>query len=263
MNRFFCSVCNYNTNKKSSWENHIASKKHMIKNKIKIVDTQTHVCNCGKTYKHISSLSRHKLKCNSKGEAEQLDMKSMFNQLLQDNQKLHKQIEKLSNQPKIIQNNKFNVITFLNHDCKNAINLSEFIENYPTTFEQLECIEKHGYIQGINDTIISSLKDMQQSERPIHCMDAKRKLFYVKDNDIWDKDNNLDKISQAISQYNTQQIKSLQEWIRQNPLWIEVEHSQNKVHKIISELSSLYQNDGHKLKKKILSEIMNATLIEK
>ena len=192
-----------------------------------------------------------------------VDMKCMFSQLIQNNEKLHEQMKELSNQPKIIQNNKFNIITFLNHDCKNAMNLSDFIESYPTTFEQLECIEKYGYIQGINNTIISSLKDMQQSERPIHCMDAKRKLFYVKDNNIWDKDNNLDKISQAISQYNTQQIKSLQQWITKNPLWIDMEQSQNKVHKIISELSSLYQNDGHKMKKKIIVEIMNATLIDK
>jgi len=263
MNRFSCSLCSYHTNKKSSWDNHIASQKHIVKYKLHTDRIQPHICKCGKSYKHISSLSRHKLKCNVSEDWNSHDMKSMFNQLLEDNKKLHKQIEDLSKQPKIIQNNKFNIVTFLNKDCKDAMNLSEFIQNYPTTFEQLEWIEKHGYTQGVQNTIVSSLKDMDQSERPIHCMDSKRKLFYVKENDMWDKDDNLDKISEAISMYNTQQLKLLHTHLINNPCWINIDHSQDKINKILTKHRSLYQKDGYKIKKKIVSDIMNATMLEK
>lgn len=295
MKRFQCKLCNYDTNKKSTWESHIISKKHQMNiiivstlpNKCTCGKSYKHIsslirhqqfcdsftCICGKSYKHISSLSRHRQKCKKYIESmikynhdaneneNECEMKSMYNEIIENNQKLQKQINILSTQPRIVQH-KVNIYTFLNNNCKRAMNLSEFIQSYPTTFEHLECIEKYGYTQGMQHTIISSLKEMERCERPIHCMDAKRKLFYVKDNNIWDKDKNLSKISTAINQFNTQQLNLLHQWMNQNPYWIATDKYQDKINKIINELTSLYENNGHKVKKKIVMDIMNATMLD-
>ena len=264
MNRFSCSLCSYHTNKKSSWDNHIASQKHIVKYKLHTDRIQPHICKCGKSYKHISSLSRHKLKCNVSEDWNSHDMKSMFNQLLEDNKKLHKQIEDLSKQPKIIQNNKFNIVTFLNKDCKDAMNLSEFIQNYPTTFEQLEWIEKHGYTQGVQNTIVSSLKDMDQSERPIHCMDKKRKIVYIKDNNLWEKDNNCEKLSHAIQDMSIKAEETtngmIKQWRENNPEWKHNNEKSDMLYTVTkNQMDFTNQSKGNKL----VNRVINTTMIDK
>ena len=45
----------------------------------------------------------------------------------------------------------------------------------------------NGYVKNIQEQLVCKLKDMEQTERPIHCTDTKRKQFYVKDVDCWNK----------------------------------------------------------------------------
>ena len=103
---------------------------------------------------------------------------------------------------------------------------------------------------------------MDKTKRPIHCTDVKRKQFYVKDDNNWVKESSQDKISSAISLYNTNQLKTLSEWKKQNPTWIDDDKKQNKINKLNRELTSLYSDeDGKRLKNKILNELGNVTLI--
>ena len=89
-------------------------------------------------------------------------------------------------------NNHFNVQVFLNEDCKDALNFSEFIENMKVSFEDLEHQAEVGYINGVSKLFIENLRDLGTHKRPIHCTDKKRKTLYIKENNEWDKEGSQD-----------------------------------------------------------------------
>ena len=116
----------------------------------------------------------------------------------QENKELHKQlveVVKYSNnhiENQTINNtthNKFNLNFFLNTTCKDAMNMSDFIEDINVRFNDIENIGKNGYISGMTDMILSRIRDLDITKRPLHCTDLKRETMYIKDNDEWCKDS--------------------------------------------------------------------------
>jgi hypothetical protein len=85
-------------------------------------------------------------------------------------------------------NQKFNLNFFLNTTCKDAMNMSEFIENIEIDFKDIENIGRNGYISGMTDMILSRIQELDVTKRPLHCTDLKRETMYIKDNDEWTKD---------------------------------------------------------------------------
>ena len=174
----------------------------------------------------------------------------------------------LASQPRIINqtnNNQktFNVIQFLNHDCKDAMNLSDFIKNLVVTFDDIEKIEEHGYLKSVKNSLMHSLHMMEQNKRPIHCTDTKRKQFYVKDENVWNKDVDQSQINKVFLDYNNFQLVKFSEWKKENPDWISDGKKQDKVNKITKELTSLYSDKNDKLKQKLLNDIIDVTAIDK
>jgi len=129
-------------------------------------------------------------------------------------------------------NNKtqFNLNLFLNETCKNAMNIDDFIKTIEVNNNDLEDIGKLGYIQGVSNIFIKALKGLNETERPLHCTDKKREIFYVKDNNVWEKENDkkerIRKIIRMILHENSKYLNSL--WKKNNPLW---EDSESKKHK--------------------------------
>ena len=54
-------------------------------------------------------------------------------------------------------NQKFNLNLFLNTTCKDAMNMSEFIENMEVQFEDIENISRDGYVTGMTNMIMSRI----------------------------------------------------------------------------------------------------------
>jgi len=81
-----------------------------------------------------------------------------------------------------------NINLFLNKNCKDAMNLKDFIENLKYTLDDLTFSGKNGYVAGVSNILLKNLTTLTPKERPLHCSDAKRLKFYVKDNDTWEKD---------------------------------------------------------------------------
>ena len=183
--------------------------------------------------------------------------------LIEENKQLQNNLIEIARQPKIINNKTFNIINYLNTECKDAINLTEFIQNLAVTFEDLEMIEANGYLTGVKQSLIDNIHKMEETKRPIHCTDIKRKQFYVKDENVWNKDMGEQKINKVINHYNNKQLETLSKWKMNNPDWIEEERSQNKVNKINHEIGSLYCEDGTKMKNKIINQLSEITLINK
>jgi hypothetical protein len=114
-------------------------------------------------------------------------------------------------------NQKFNINVFLNEQCKDAINLPEFIENIEVSHEDLENNAQLGFVNGISKIILDNLKQLSIYERPIHCTDLKRETVYVRCDDKWSKENSADKLNSAIRDISYKSIGVLNEWKQSNP----------------------------------------------
>ena len=230
--------------------------------KLAKISHQKFECVCGKSYKHASSLSKHKIKCISlKDEGETSDIGEiiptnnvehllkniMLNNkaILEENKILREKITNLEcgNIYNNTQNNQFNINMFLNEKCKNAMNLEDFVEKIKLTLEDLQFTRDNGYALGISNILIKNLNDMDITERPIHCSDQKRMQFYVKNADEWSKDKNNEKINCSIEKVSKKQIKSIQDWILANPDYLE---SDSKTEEYFTLVKSITESNDYK-----------------
>jgi hypothetical protein len=97
-------------------------------------------------------------------------------------------------------NNQFNLQVFLNEDCKDALNFSDFVETIQISFADLENQAENGYIKGISKLFIENLQSLGINKRPIHCTDTKRKTLYIKENGAWDKEGSQDTLKNGIKE---------------------------------------------------------------
>uniref|UniRef100_A0A6C0E4J2 C2H2-type domain-containing protein n=1 Tax=viral metagenome TaxID=1070528 RepID=A0A6C0E4J2_9ZZZZ len=171
---------------------------------------------CNKTYKIRNSLWYHEKRCGDKKVANNIDtLTNLVLEVVQNNNELQKHNSELQKQNKEFQtkmidtfsnvivnqnncvvnninsNNKtsFNLHFFLNEKCKNASNLSDFMNSIELSIDDLENVGKLGYVDGISNIIINKLKEMDVYSRPIHCADSKREIIYIKENDVWTKED--------------------------------------------------------------------------
>ena len=156
-------------------------------------------------------------------------------------------------------NNKtFNMQFFLNETCKNAMNITDFVDSIKLQISDLESVGKIGYVEGLSKIIIKNLNALDVTERPVHCSDTKRDTLYVKDDDKWEKeeeDNHI--ILKAIEDIANKNTKQIKEWKRLNP-----ECASSKSHKadvyshiLIEALCSNNDINNYKVLKKIAKEV--------
>ena len=244
---FFCKRCNFITYDKKDYQRHCKTSKHK--------KSKWTCLTCGKQYKFSSGLSRHKCKNAKIIEEEEAniiiekpsDSNNNFNELLniikQQQQQLNKSHELIQmviqeNKDIIprIGNNNISINVYLNEQCKNAMNLKEFVENLDVSLEDLMYTQQHGYVEGITNIFTKQLKDLQPTERPIHCSDIKRMQFYVKDDNMWTKDDEHKKIEQSIQDIKKKQICQLKKWEEENPLFLSNEDLLNQWQKMVKEI---------------------------
>tara|TARA_Y100000741_G_scaffold363727_1_gene352662 strand:+ start:404 stop:991 length:588 start_codon:yes stop_codon:yes gene_type:complete len=154
-------------------------------------------------------------------------------------------------------NNKFNLNVFLNEQCKDAINLTEFIETLNLEVLDLDTTRQKGYVNGLTNIFIRGLKELELHKRPIHCSDYKREILYVKDNDAWEKDSEDKTIMKdAITNLAKRQIDKIKEWENKNPGWNETEAGTNNYIKMVKTLTDCEDDKGeNKIIKTIAKEV--------
>ena len=114
--------------------------------------------------------------------------------------------------------NRFNMNIFLNEQCKNAINLSEFVESIRVQLSDLLTTADHGYVEGITSIFMKHLHQLEVHERPIHCTDLKREVMYVKECDMWEREeNDKPRLKHAIGQISMKNIQQIAEWKKDHP----------------------------------------------
>ena len=245
---FSCKKCNYNCSNKKDFKRHLTTVKHQMitnGNDKSPKNPTSYICECGKKYRFSSGLSRHKKYCNNNTTENNLienkddnstilnlisQNKELMNLLAIQNQEHKEETRELMKQNKEMQktiqeivpkignnnnnnnntiNNHFNIQNFLNEDCKDAINFSEFIDNIKITFEDLENQAKIGYINGVSKLFIENLRDLGTHKRPIHCTDKKRKTLYIKENDEWNKEGSQNTLKKGIQEVSRKNLECL------------------------------------------------------
>ena len=244
--QFYCDLCDYITSRKSSYDTHLLTIKHMSvieetigNNKLAKTCKKNNCDVCNKSFSSRSGLWKHKQSClhsttNEESENGTLTLgditdKKMIIQLLTQNQELQKTIIELTknginnynsnNNINNSYNKTFNLQVFLNENCKNAMSISEFVSSIQPTLEDLENIGRVGYAEGISNIIINKLNNTEITERPIHCSDLKREVLYIKNDDnIWNKEpDDKPLLTKAIKQIANKNIQNISEWTKQNP----------------------------------------------
>ena len=234
---FYCEVCDFKCCKKGDWGRHILTAKHinaynLLTNATTITSINKYECECGCSYTHRQSLHTHKKKCNLNDNIVQSSNinETLVIQLLKQNQDFKelimeqnktiidaiKQNNSITNNINQVNcNNTFNLNLFLHEHCKDAMNINEFLDSINFQLSDLEHMGRVGYVEGIAKLIITNLNALDVTKRPIHCTDPKRETIYIKDGDVWikeDADNkNVRKLIKRVAFRNSKSIRLYKE----------------------------------------------------
>jgi hypothetical protein len=280
--KFFCKRCLYASNRKSQWIRHLSTTKHKMDNMDNPLDnskssTPLYKCACGKQYKYNTGLSKHKKKCLQVMEdlynCERLNLPTtssksghltveMFNKVVQQNNTLMEKLVEMSKDRQVINyqncnNKKMTINVFLNEQCKNAMNLTDFVENVKVSLDDLQYTRVHGYVKGISNIFAKNLQDLDPTERPIHCSDKKRLQFYIKEENKWEKDMNNEKIDKTIESVTVKQIKQLKEWEKDHPNYMTNDKLLNEWHTMIQQIMGGSNSEIDKNKEQIKKSLGN------
>jgi hypothetical protein len=166
-----------------------------------------------------------------------------------------------NNTNNITNNTQFNLQVFLNTDCKDAINLSDFVKTLKITLQDLEFTKTNGIVEGVSSIIVNNLKGMDVHKRPIHCTDLKRETMYVK-NDEWIKDDLHEHINKFIYLTSCYQTRVIQDWMNAHPGWETKERMHTEYHNICKELYKSIEKD-ERANKKIIKAFLKEVHLAK
>ena len=223
---FFCKYCDKKYKTKSGMYRHIKKCKFrdMVSSKSskKVVKSSNSMDEIDDPYLEIENLKNENLKL--KDEIKDEKIKSLEKQVEYEKQiaKTCMEVAKTNattNNYNNCGNQNISIKLFLNENCKDALNLTDFVKNIQVTLEDLAYTKNNGFVDGVTNIIKKQLEDLKPTERPIHCSDAKRLKFYVKDNDKWEKDENNEKLDNTIRDVKLKQTKTMTEWEKQNPTY--------------------------------------------
>jgi len=200
--RFYCKNCDFGCSKKSDYTRHLLTSKHtMVTEMVTNISEKTpknvrYYCECGKSYKHRQNLYVHRKRSCTYTE-EQTDPIKKDSDKLEFCKELFPYIKDMmvemmpKMQPTTINttnnnNQIYNINMFLNEQCKDAMNMSDFIESIQLSIQDIERIGSEGQTTGMANILIDKLNTMDVFQRPMHCSDAKKETIYIKDEDKWE-----------------------------------------------------------------------------
>ena len=302
-NKFVCLHCDYNTSRKSSFDKHLTTLKHTTLTNINhtqqiyVGSCITYNCaNCNKKYNSRVGLWSHKKKCViapvvihepvSENEIQNVftnsdmimeilkqnqDFKNMIIEQSKQNQELQKQMLELASKAGSVtnnnttNNNQFNLQIFLNEKCKNAMNITDFVDTVKVQPKDLEVFGTHGYCEGITRIFVRYLNELDICKRPIHCSDLKREIMYVKDKDVWEKDDERKLIKKAIDKIERKNHLIIPAWQLENPEFNDYNSKVNDVYNkmLIEAMGGETKEENEKNYNKITRSIAKGTIITK
>jgi len=288
--KYHCEYCDYNTCKKSSYDAHLLTAIHKKRTIGDAGDTKyakkmpsnKNVCEiCKKIYMSRNGLWKHKQKCfvESDSESENNDKiseKELIMMLIKQNTQLIEQNASLvknginntethTNSHNHSNNKTFNLQFFLNETCKDAMNLTDFVNSIQLQLSDLEKMGEIGYTQSLSNIILNNLNELDVTQRPVHCADKKREVLYIKDEDKWEKEQeDKKKIRKAIRRIADKNCFLLNEYKKLHPDCTEY-HSKygDKYNKMMYEAYGGKGDDETEKENKIIRNIVKNVTIDK
>ena len=294
--KFCCKICDYYTSKKCNFDTHNLSAKHenRLKGDVLVTPGDTiqpkishlkYQCeNCNKSYESRNGLWKHKNSgiClqNQPQNITNITNNNMINglteqlviELIKQNKEL---LEIVKNGTNITNTNvtgnttnshnkAFNLQFFLNETCKEAMNMTDFIDSLTLQLSDLEDVGEKGYIQGISNIIVKNLKELDVTKRPVHCTDKKRETVYIKDNNMWEKDEDRTKMHKFIKKVVSKNMKLLPKYREQHPDCIKYHSKFNDQYQSIvyETMGGKGDNDFEK-NEKIIKNIIKEVVVKK
>ena len=290
--KYFCEICQYKTDNKKDYNKHNSTTKHKkrenggcleddggYKNPITKCE-KLYYCECGKYYKYGQGLWKHKKSCipnkeighdiitTSSSDSEVKILTNLVLDVVKQNQELTNKIVDICKQgfqtnnisnSNINSNNKtFNLQFFLNETCKNAMNITDFINSLQLQLSDLENVGKLGYVDGISSIIVKNLNALDETTRPIHCTDKKRETMYVKDADKWEKeDEQKSRLRNVVNGVANKNIKLLPQFREKYPDYKNSSSkTSDKYDKIVIEAMTCDEDKNEKIIKNISKEVV-------
>jgi hypothetical protein len=295
--KFGCKFCHYKCFYNCDWVKHLSTTKHInnvkwnkngIEESKKSKKSSDFICDCGRSYSTKSNLGKHKKTCqkfikkNDEQSEEKLNINDLVKYLMKENIELKTLLIDHSN--KIVSNNlsqittqnnttnnnshnkAFNLNFFLNETCKNAMNITDFVESIKLQLSDFMDVGKVGYVEGISNIIVKKLNDLDETERPIHCTDQKRETFYVKDENKWEKEEeDLKNIRKMIKKVVRKNEGLMQEYKKEFPDYNDPESKRSDQYSkfVIEAMGGLGDNNIEKEEKIIKNISKNVTIKNK
>jgi hypothetical protein len=281
---FVCECCNYSSSRKSQYVRHLETDKHkFLQNPTseKFQTDKLYTCDCGKIYKHSSTLYAHKKKCIehtkkiTEVHKDEPTDKDLIMMLIKDNSELKNLVIKVlengtnntitnnnntTNTHTNSHNKAFNLNFFLNETCKNAMNITDFVDSIKLQLSDLMDVGELGYVEGISKIIVKNLNNLDETERPIHCTDKKRETMYIKDQGEWNKeDEKKTKLKKAINKIADKNIRLLPSFREKYP---EYKNSSSKVSDKYDKMVIEVMSTDDDKKEKIIKNISKVTIIK-
>ena len=302
--KFYCNICDYRTSKKSSYDNHKLSAKHQKGIKTNVLETfgneiMPKLCHskyscefCNKDFNNRSGLWKHKQKClterdftnkdvNNKG----IDEKDLIMMLINDNKDFKQLIldvckekdEYKNMMMKVLENGTHNTTThtnshnkafnlnfFLNETCKDAMNITEFVESIKLQLSDLERVGELGYVEGISNIIVKNLKDLDVTQRPVHCTDKKRETMYIKDENTWEKDEEQKKMHKLVRKVADKNARMLPKFKEAHPDCTKsASRFSDQYNKIIMEAMGGKGDNDFEKEEKIIKRVSKEVIVDK
>jgi len=276
--KFNCGLCDYSTCRKSQYERHLRTDKHKMKqNETFSVQksSEKFQCICGLCFNSRTTLWRHKKVCTSENDFEAVQHKSLNDNeliimLVQQNKELLEIVKNgttnHSHNTTNSHNKSFNLQFFLNETCKNAMNITDFVNNMKLELDDLENTGRTGYVEGISKIVIKNLNKLEQNMRPLHCSDQKREVLYIKNNNEWTKETEEKPIlTKAIKTIANENIKQISKWKDNHPDCTKSDSKKNDLYlKIVSNsMNGLTKEESENNINKIITNVAKNVIIEK
>jgi len=299
---YYCKCCNFTSKNKTDFSRHEKTSKHIgLSSNVStnLINTQqspstqsTYNCaKCNKEYKNRSGLWKHSQQCESVNKPDVTTItketapptqsqspptvsNEMIMCLIQQNKELQTTLIELAKEARTVNNtnnntttnNQFNLNVFLNEDCKNALNLQEFVDSINVTLEDFMETGRLGYMQGITRIMVDAVHKLDVTRRPFHCTDFKRETLYIKDKDTWEKANiEKTKLRNAITQVARKNLSMLSVWQNQNPNFVKINSPECEefIRLSLGVVGSQYLDEQYKTEDKIVKNILREIVVDK
>ena len=292
---FNCIICNYNCSRKFNFDRHLLSSKHIqltkgdkiaSKNEQNEQKGQKYCCeNCNKGYASRNGLWKHKQKCKTKEDSDceteeikkdEITDKELIMMLIKDNSEFKNMMMKVlengthntnntNNTTHTNSHNKaFNLNFFLNETCKDAMNIMDFVDSIKLQLSDLERVGELGYVEGISNIIVKNLKELDVTQRPVHCTDKKRETMYIKDEDKWEKDEEKKKLHKVVRKVTCKNQNLIPDYKKEHPDYNKYHSTtSDKYNKIIVESMGGSGDNDFEKEEKIIKNISKQVFIDK